>query len=48
LTKIGGNKSVFIIAYIFIDINRNIDIEKDKAIPSLEEMFLANDWDLPF
>jgi hypothetical protein len=31
------------------DINRNIDIEKDKAIPSLEEMFLnANDCDLPF
>ena len=29
------------------DINRNIDIEKDKAIPSLEEMVL-NDWDLPF
>ena len=31
------------------EVNRNIDIEKDKAIPSLEEMVLnANDWDLPF
>jgi len=38
---------VFIIAYIFIDINRNIDIEKDKAIQSLDEIFLE-DCDLPF
>ena len=31
------------------EVNRNIDIEKDKAIQSLDEIFLnANDCDLPF